>query len=323
MLKLGVITGFLGQTKDRFHEYNQPRSLDQKLQMASQIEGINGVEVVFPYEAKDAQALKDLLAKHKLEMAAVNVNVKAEPEFRDGGLTSRDAAVRRRAVQFIKDSKDFAQAVGADKVTCCPLGDGYEYHFQVNYATAWKHLVETFGEAGGHRPEIPLHIEYKPSETRGKCFVDSAAKTLCLLHDIGGDRGRLGVTIDFGHSIYGKENPAEALSLIAGSGHPYYIHINDNDGLWDWDYMAGTQHFLHYAEFLYVLQERGYGGYLTSDTSPTRLDIRGTFEVNCRLTRKLWERLTQMDRKEFNRLIEGPDYIQTWRFIETRILGLA
>jgi xylose isomerase len=322
MLKLGVITGFLGQTKDRFHEYNQPRSLEEKLQMVAQIEGASGTEIVFPYEAKDARATKDLLAKYKIQMAAVNVNVKAEPEFRDGGLTSRDKAVRARAVQFIKDSKDFAKAVGADKVTCCPLGDGYEYNFQVNYATTWKYLVETFGEAAGYRPEIPLHIEYKPSETRGKCFLDTAAKTLCLLHDIGGDKKRLGVTIDFGHSIYGQENPAEAVSLIAGSGHPYYIHINDNNGLWDWDFMTGTHHFLHYAEFLYVLQELGYSGFLTSDTSPTRFDIRGTFETNNRLTRKLWERLERMDRKEFNRLIEGRDYIKTFQFIETQILGL-
>ena len=322
MLKLGVITGFLGQTKDRFHEYNQPRSLDEKLAMVAQIEGVTGTEIVFPYETGEAATLKALLAKHKIQMAAVNVNVKAEPEFRDGGLTSRDGAVRARAVKFIKDSKDFARAIGADKVTCCPLGDGYEYNFQVNYQTTWKYLVDTFGEAGSYRPEIPLHIEYKPSETRGKCFLDTAAKTLCLLHDIGGDRKRLGVTIDFGHSIYGQENPAEAVSLIADSGHPYYIHINDNNGLWDWDFMAGTHHFLHYAEFLYVLQERGYDGFLTSDTSPTRFDIRGTFEVNARVTRKLWDKMMKMDRKEFARLIDGRDYIKTFKFIETEILGL-
>ena len=61
------------------------------------------------------------MKKHKLKVAAVNVNVKAEPEFRNGGLTSLDKKIRNKAVRFIKEAKDFAEAVGADKVTCCPL----------------------------------------------------------------------------------------------------------------------------------------------------------------------------------------------------------
>jgi xylose isomerase len=136
--------------------------------------------------------------------------------------------VREKAVRFIKEAKDFAQAVGADKVTCCPLGDGYEFAFQYDYAQTWKRLVETFGEAGAYKRDIPLFIEYKPSETRGHCFVDTAAKALCLLNDIGNTD--MGVTLDFGHSMYGNENPAEALSMLAESPYPYYIHINDNDG---------------------------------------------------------------------------------------------
>ncbi len=29
----------------------------------------------------------------------------------------------------MKAAKDYAQAMGADKVTCCPLSDGYDYSF--------------------------------------------------------------------------------------------------------------------------------------------------------------------------------------------------
>jgi hypothetical protein len=39
MLKMGIITGFLSQTKDRFHEYNKPLDLDQKFKLMTQIEG--------------------------------------------------------------------------------------------------------------------------------------------------------------------------------------------------------------------------------------------------------------------------------------------
>jgi len=320
MVRLGIITGFLGQTKDRFHMYNEPRTVGEKFALMSRIRGYDGVEIVYPYEVNDAAFTRALLKKYRLNVAAVNVNVKAEPEFLNGGLTSTKKAVREKAVRFIKESKDFAAAIGADKVTCCPLGDGFEFAFQCDYRKMWTHLVDAFGECGSHREEIPLFIEYKPSETRGKCFIDSAAKTLCLLHDIG--LKNMGVTVDFGHSVYGGEQPAEAVSLVAGSPWRLYIHINDNDGRWDWDYFCGTKHFLEYVEFLYYLKKFGYKDYLTSDTSPTRWDVRGTFEANSRITNRIWALLERIDDRTFSKLVSGGDYLKTWKFIEKEILGL-
>jgi len=320
MVKLAIITSFLSKTKDRFHEYNAPLSLDEKFKLLSTIEGYTGVEIVHPYEVNEAKETKAALEKYNLEVSAVNVNVKAEPEFRDGGLTSLKQAVREKAVQFIKNAKDFAADIGADKVTCCPLGDGYEFSFQHDYAVAWKHLIETFSEAGDYRQEIPLFIEYKPSETRGRCFIDSASKALCLLNDM--KIPSMGVTLDFGHSMYGNENPAEAVSLLETSPYKYYIHINDNDGKWDWDYFCGTKHYLDYIEFLFYLKKYGYNDYFTSDTSPTRWDIKGTFEANSRMTTKIWNMFDRIDTDLLETLMRRGDYIETWKFIEENIFSL-
>jgi xylose isomerase len=340
-MKLAVITGFLGKTKDRFHEYNKELDLDGKFALLKSIPGYSGVEVVYPYETPAPAELKSLLAKHGLSVAAINVNVKGEPEFRNGGLTSLDPVVRAKAVRFLKEAKDYAAAVGADKVTCCPLGDGYEFAFQYDYATAWKSLVSAFAEAAAHRPEITLFIEYKPSETRGTCFVNSASKTVCLVRDAG-TKG-LGITLDFGHSVYGGENPAEAVALVHGSGIPLYVHINDNDGKWDWDYFCGTKHYLEYVEFIWQLRRIGYDGWFTSDTSPTRWDIAGTFEANARLSAKIERLLDAIDATAAGKagsektgsgkagsvadtltgLVSKGDYLSTWRFVESRILGLG
>jgi xylose isomerase len=320
-VKQAVISSFLSKTKDRFHEYNEDKTLEERFKMVSEIEGMDGMELVFPYEVNTPDELKILTSKYKINIAAINVNIKAEPEFRNGGVTSNKKEVRAKAVQFIKDAKDFARRVGANKVTCCPLGDGYEFNFNCNYAQSWKYLIDTFGESANYLPEIPLFIEYKPAETRGRCFIDTAAKTLCLLNEIGNKQ--MGVTIDFGHSVmFGNENPAEAVALIAESPFRYYIHINDNNGQWDWDYFVGTKHFLDYVEFLYYLQEYNYNDYITSDTSPTRWDIKGTFEANARITNKLCKLLSNLNRKEFNKLISGEDYLKTWKFIERNIFSL-
>jgi len=320
MVKSAVITSFLGKTKDRFHEYNKDRTLEEKMKMVCEMEGINGVEVVYPYEVNDPEELKMLMKKYNIEVAAVNVNIKAEPEFRNGGITSLHKEVRDKAVRFIKEAKDFAKTIGADKVTCCPLGDGYEFSFQYDYKLAWNNIVESFKTAGSYLREIPLFIEYKPSETRGRCFIDTAAKTLYLLNCIG--ISEMGITLDFGHSTYGNENPAEAATLIAMSGYGLYIHINDNNARWDWDYFVGTKHLLNYIEFLYYLQKYNYNGFFTSDTSPTRWDIKRTFETNARVTNKLWDKLNKIDKKTFKKLINGEDYLETWRFIEENILSI-
>jgi xylose isomerase len=320
MLKMAIITGFLSKTKDRFHEYNSALNLDEKFALMNQIQGYTGVEIVYPYEVNNPEETILLLKKYRLDVAAVNVNIKSEPEFRNGGLTSHKKHIREKAVRFIKEAKDFAQAINADKVTCCPLGDGYEFSFQQDYARSWRYLVETLEEAGSYQTKIPLFVEYKPSETRGKCFIDSAAKSLCLLNDI--QVSQMGVTIDFGHSVYGNENPAEALSLIAESPYHYYIHINDNDGKWDWDYFCGTKHFLEYVEFLYYLKKYRYKDYLTSDTSPTRWDIKGTFEANSRLSNMIWNLLDNIDHGKISKLLLKGDYLETWKFIEMEIFGL-
>ena len=114
MLKLAIITSFLSQTKDRFHEYNKPLDLDQKFALLSTIEGYSGVEIVHSYEVNDAAETKAALEKYNLSVSAVNVNVKAEPEFRNGGVTALEQEVREKAVQFIKNAKDFAADIGAD-----------------------------------------------------------------------------------------------------------------------------------------------------------------------------------------------------------------
>ena len=320
MVKTAVITSFLGKTTDRFHEYNAAKSLEEKFDMIKKIEGTDGVEIVSPYEVLDAETTLKLAKERGLKFAAINANVKKEREFRDGGLTSGNKDVRAKAVKIIKDAKDFAEKVGADKVTCCPLSDGYEFAFQSDYAVTWKRLVETFGEAADYKRNIRLFIEFKPAETRGSCFVNNASKTLLLIRDIG--IKELGVTLDFGHSLLSGDNPAEELVVIAESGFPFYIHINDNNSKWDWDYFCGTKHLIEYMEFLFYLQKYKYNDYLTSDTSPTRWDILETFSINARITKKLWNLLEKAEQNGLGKLIGSSDYLKTWKFIEENLFSL-
>ncbi|MDB1124919.1 sugar phosphate isomerase/epimerase family protein [Vibrio algarum] len=314
MFKHAVITPFLGRTQDRFADYNQPKSLEEKFKILKSINGMTGAELVYPYEVNDVEETKRLLDKYDVKLAAINVNIKVEPEFKSGGLTSTDPKVRARAVQFIKNAKDFAEALGADKVQCCPLSDGYEFSFQADYVETWKYLTDTFAEAGAYKPHIPLFIEYKPNEVRGRCYIDNAAKTACLIKSIGNEN--IGVTLDYGHSLYGDNNPAEELALLESEGLKYYIHINDNDGKWDWDFFCGSRSLMQYIEFIYYLKKFNYQGWLTSDTSPTRWDIQKVFEANVRVTNKISNRIDEIGMSSFGESLRKKEYMDIWQDLE-------
>ena len=126
----------------------------------------------------------------------------------------------------------------------------------------------------------------------------------------------LGVTLDFGHAMYGGTNPAEELSIIHAAGVPYYIHINDNDGKWDWDYFCAAKHPLEYLEFVYYLIKFGYDDYLVSDTSPTRTGIESTFAANNEVTERFVQIAKSLD-VESLRSTEK-DYMILWNEIENK-----
>lgn len=316
-MKHAIITSFLGKLKDRFCEYQEQRTLEQKFEMMQRIPGVAGTEVVHPYETPAPAEMTALLERFGLGVSAVNVNIKLDPMFHAGALTNPAPAVRAKAIEMICAAKDYAAAIGADKVTCCPLSDGYDYSFQTDYGKAWDRMIGCVRDAAAHQRQIPLFLEYKPSETRVHCTLDSAAKTLLLIQAAKAEH--VGVTIDIGHSIYGGETPAEAIALVARAGVPSYVHINDNNGKWDWDLMVGTCNLFGYVEVLYYLKRYGYAGWITSDTSPVRLDPVECFSFNIRLTQRIWQWLDEADLDEIARHLERHEVMPVLRMLETSL----
>ena len=71
-------------------------------------------------------------------------------------------------------------------------------------------------------------------------LFSSAARTLLAIEDMGLDN--VGVLIDFGHSMYGGESPAEALELCLSRRRLIDIDLNDNFRSWDDDMTVGSVH---------------------------------------------------------------------------------
>ena len=273
--------------------------------------------MVFPYETGNPDEINGWMKDLSLNWAAINVNVKKEAEWVPGALSRPIKEIRDRAVAMIKKGKDFAKAVGAPHVTVCPLSDGYDILFQIDYKTSWNYMVETIGEAADYLPEIPLFIEPKYSETRVHCQLDSTAKALLLLKEVG--NSNTGVTLDMGHSLQSQENPAQALSLIYETGFDAYIHTNDNDTKQDWDLVGASRHFLHYVELMFYAREYDYQKYFTTDASPRIFELIPFFEKHAEITSGVWELAGKLDRKKFRKLMEEENYIDLMTLVNKEI----
>jgi len=275
---------------------------------------------VYPHELRDLDEVKAALSRLGLAVSAVNVNVKSDPEFVKGSMTSPNPAVRMKAVEYLKQAKDAAVALGAERVTCCPLSDGYDYPFHVHYASAWDRMVEVVGEAASYRREITLHLEYKPFETRVHNLLASVTRTILLCQAAGG-KG-LGVTIDIGHSTFGGEPPADSLMQVVATGLPFYVHTNDNNGKLDWDLIAGACNVWEFAEFLFYLKELDYDGWITADVAPFRQDAGEIFALNVRFTDQVWKWLDEIDRNVVRECLHKHDFLTVRKMMEPYIFPL-
>lgn len=319
-MKQAVIMGFLGKTQDRFSDYQVPLDVRGKLEMVKKLEGFDGVEIVFPYETGEAEETKGWLKELGLNIAAVNVNIKKEAEWVPGALSRPVKGIRDRAVAMIKRGKDYAEAVGAPHVSCCPLADGYDVLFQIDYSTAWKYMIETIGEAAEYKPEIPLFIEPKYSETRVHCQLDSTNKALLLLKEVGNPQ--TGITLDMGHSLQSGENPAQSLVTVYESGFDAYIHTNDNDTKADWDLVGASRHLLHYVELMFWAQEYKYDKYYTTDASPRIFNMVDFFERHSEITQGVYNLAGKLDHKKYRQLMAEENYNELMKLVNKEIYRL-
>jgi xylose isomerase len=316
-IKQAIITGFMGKLKDRFCEYHETKTPEEKIAAVAKVKGAKGVEIVYPYELEDLEAIKGALKKHHLGVAAVNVNIKGEPEFVKGSSSVNPKKLREKAIRFICQAMDAAAELKTDKVTCCPLSDGYDYLFQVDYQQAWRNMVSTFKEAARHRKDIRLFLEYKGSETRVNCYLDTAAKTICMIHDI--HEPNLGITIDVGHALIAGETVAESLCLAQSCGIPFYIHINDNNRKWDWDLIPATRNLWDYLEMFLYLKKFNYKGWVTSDMSPVRLDPVEAFSRTIETTDKMIRLAEQLDSRKLFNLMGQEKTLVILKFLEKAV----
>lgn len=305
--KFSIILGFLGKLNDRFASYGDDVDITGKFELASQVQGLEGLELVYPGDFGDVALTTNLLEKHKLECSTVNVNIKSEAKFHLGALTSKDPGIRKEAVKYMQTGMDIAADLGTNMITMCPLSDGYDYPFETDYLKAWRWFIDGVGEAASYRDDVRVSLEYKQSEPRHKVIIGNAGTTLAACLQVG--LPNVGVTMDMGHALYASEGTAQALSLLAQAEKLYLVHVNDNYRNWDWDMIPGSINTWDMVEMMFYLDEVGYHSWLTTDVAPFRLDRVKAFRATYSSLQWADRVIEKIGREELSRIIREGDPI--------------
>ena len=186
--------------------------------------------------------------------------------FAKGSFTNPDPGVRKLAHDLITDAADVVRYFGADYVKLWPGQDGWDYPFQVDYGTLWKHSMDGVGQLATENPDLKFVIEYKPREPRVHMSYSSVARTLLGIEKIG--LPNVGILLDFGHALFGGESPSDSAQLAIDYGRLFGMDVNDNLRSWDDDMIAGTVHPIELFEFFYTLREEQLEGRLAARPVP-------------------------------------------------------
>jgi xylose isomerase len=186
-------------------------------------------------------------------------------------------------------------------VTTCPLNEGSDIPFELGYRRAYDHAAATLSDACAHNRDVRVCLEYKKNDPVARTLFATAGETatFCLL--TGADN--LGATFDIGHSLIAEERPAQAAVLLHRANRLFYVHLNDNDGRWDWDMLPGVYHIWEFLELFHTLDQLGYDDdWYAFDVFIKEHDVVESFNVVMALTRKLEEMADRLDRDKIEDL---------------------
>jgi len=274
--------------------YGPQRDLLEMIDLAGQVEDLSVVDINFPFVGKDVSltAIGEALDRNGLSVIGITPEIYTR-RFAKGAFTNPDPGVRRLANEMCNDAAKMVRHFGADYVKLWPGQDGWDYPFQVDHKALWTASVEGVAELAAQNPDLKFVIEYKPREPRVHMSYDSVARTLLAIERMGVPN--VGILLDFGHSLYGGESPADAAQLAIDHGRLFGMDVNDNMRGWDDDLIAGSVHPIELFEFFWTLRKNGWDGVWQLDQFPFREDCVAAANSAIRFLKRIETALDRLD----------------------------
>ena len=321
--KYSVFIDHVGTFSDRYcAAYSEkPFTISEKFDRVASIPLLSAVDLNMTADyiaAKDE--IKASLARTGLRVNSVMMDSTADRVFKQGTFSSLDKAVRDRAIADAKNAMDFAEELGCPTFAIWPGQDGYDYLFSADYIKERTLFGEAIKELSCYKPHMNIALEYKPKEPRIHSYIDTMTGTLLMIEKLGVEN--VGIAMDYGHAFFGRENPAESVALLSMYGGKLFcIHMNDNNGLWDDDMIAGSVNTLPYLEFIYWLRRTDYTGYITFDQFPYREESREAVNESALWFDYLESLIDKADMDEIASVLAKKDGVEASRLMRKLLKG--
>lgn len=216
--------------------------------------GYDGIEFAAEPYTIDQERMVSLLKKYEMECTSL---CGIFPEERD--LTSRDPECANTAIQYIKDSVDFAVKVGAPYIIVVPspvgrvaLPEGYTYD------EMWENAKKNLKIAADYAASKNVKLAIEAINRYETYFLNTLTKAYKFVCEM--NHPAVWIMADMFHMSLEENNIGASLRMIAD--RLIHVHIADNTreaaGLGKTDF----------KEMFYVLRDIGYKGPLTMEFMP-------------------------------------------------------
>lgn len=217
--------------------------------------GFDGVEIAtFRFDGFPARQIRKALENCALECTFCSALTG------ELSLVGEDAAVRRRALAFLRQGIETAAELGAGIMVgpyCAPVG---QLLGRRRTADEWRRAVEGLQSVGDVLDACRVTLAVEPLNRFETYFLNTAADAAALCDQVG--HPRVGVLFDTFHAnIEEKDIGAACRSL---GPHLKHVHACENDrgipgtGHVEWDALFGALRDLGYDGWL-VIESFGFG----------------------------------------------------------------
>jgi len=261
-----------------------PDTIEAKLEKFAEMGGMSAIGYgwFLDQEPVDPIAYRDLLKQYGFRVGSCGPDNYTKAHWKYGTFAARNPQARREIVELGKRHMDWAEAANGVDIMFWMAHDGYNYPFQDDYTTHWDYMAECIAEICAHNKNVNCTLEYKNYEPLTHQYASDVSKVILLCERVnkmtGQDNCKL--IVDYGHALFGNENPAESVALANSYNLLSMIHLNDNMGRFDDDLIFGTVSFWQALEFFWKLLQIGYvnedindnRGWFIMDNWPARMD---------------------------------------------------
>jgi len=197
-----------------------------------------------------------------------------EPVFKDGGMVSNEARVRRLAVARYQAAIDVGHLLGAPLFNIWGGRDGAEVDASRSPIDALKRLRDGFNELNAYIARqgynMRLSIEPKPNEPRGDLYISTAGHALAFIATLDHPE-HVGVVLELAHAAMAGLNPAHEVAHTLYAGKLDGIHLNAQRALrFDQDLRFGGANLKDAFFVVKLLEDERWPGPRTFDAHPYR-----------------------------------------------------